>query len=92
MGYLNFVSSGLELSGLIHEGFEAGQGVGLFLAVIGHIEDRDIIIFFLISLKQGTYDRPRHAGKRHDIDDTTCTPFGKINRLSNGEDRLTLKR
>jgi len=45
------ILSGLKLFGLEHEGFEAGQCVGLLLPIIGHIEDGDIAIFFLISFK-----------------------------------------
>ena len=81
----------LELFGLIHEGFEAGQCVGLLLSIIGHIEDGDIVIFFLISFKQGADNRPGHARKWHDIDNPTGTPFGKIDRLPNREDSLPLE-
>ena len=38
----------LELFGLIHEGFKAGQSVGLFLTVVGHIENGDVAILLSI--------------------------------------------
>lgn len=80
-----------ELFGLIHEGFKAGQRVGLLLPIVGHVEDRDVMILLPIPFEQGTDDRPRHACKRHDIDDATCTPSGKINGLPDGEDCLSFK-
>jgi len=35
----SFVLSVLEFFGLVHEGFESGQCIGLLLAIVGHVED-----------------------------------------------------
>ena len=75
----------------MHEGFEAGQCIGLLLAVIGHVQDGDVAVFLSITLEKGADDRSGHAGKGHDIDDAARSPLGKIDRLSHGEDRLPFK-
>jgi hypothetical protein len=37
------------LTRLMHKSLEASQGIGLLLSVIGHVEDREIVILFAIS-------------------------------------------
>ena len=78
----------MEFSGLVHECFETGQGIGLLLAVIGHIENGDIAVFFAISLKKRAHDRSGHTSERHDIDDAAGTALGEIDCLSNGQNCL----
>ena len=68
----------LKTFSLVHEGFEAGQCIRLFLTIIGHIEDGNIVILLSVPFKKGTDNRPGHAGKRHDINDAACTPFSKV--------------
>ena len=66
---------------LVHEGFKAGQCIGLLLAVIDHVEDWDIVTLLLIPLKQRADNRPGHAREGHDIDNPAGSSFGKIDRL-----------
>ena len=82
----------MKFLGLVHEGLEAGQGVGLLLAIIGHIEDRDIAVFLSISFEKGAHNGPGHAGKGHDVDDPADPPLCEIDGLPNGEDRFSFKR
>jgi hypothetical protein len=35
----------MELPHLVHEGFEPRPGVGLFLAVVGQVQEGDILVF-----------------------------------------------
>ena len=78
--------------GLVHEGFEAGQGVGLFLAVIGHVEDGDVVILLPVSLEKGAHNGSGHAGEGHDVDDAADSAFRKVDRLSDREDRFSFER
>ncbi len=82
----------LKFFGLVHEGFEAGQRVGLFLAVIGHVEDGDVAILLSISFEKGADNGTGHAGEGHDVDDAAGPPFRKIDGLSDREDRFSFKR
>ena len=82
----------MKFLGLVHEGLEAGQGVGLLLAIIGHIEGGDIAILLSISLEEGADDGTGHAGKGHDVDDTAGPPSCKIDGLADREDRFSFKR
>jgi len=87
----SFVLPALKFSGLMHECFKTSQRIRLLLAVISHIENRDVMILLAIALQQGAHDRSGHAGKGHDIDDAACPSFRKIDRLSNGENGLSFK-
>ncbi len=82
----------LEFLSLVHEGFEAGQGVGLFLAIIGHVEDGDVVILLSVSLEKGAHNGSGHAGEGHDVDDAADPAFRKVDRLSDGEDRFSFER
>ena len=81
----------LKSFGLVHEGLEAGQCIGLLLAVIRHIEDGDVAVFLTIPFKQRTDNRSRHAGEGHNIDNSAGAPFGKIDRLSYGKNGFPLE-
>ena len=81
----------MKFLGLVHEGLEAGQGVGLLLPIIGHIEGGDIAILLSISLEEGADDGTGHTGKGHDVDNAAGPPFCEIDGLTDGEDRLSFK-
>ena len=41
---LNLPLPGLELAHLVHEGLQARPGVGLFLAVVGQVQEGDVVV------------------------------------------------
>ena len=77
---------------MIHEGFETGQGIGLLLTVIGHVENGDVAIFLPVPLEEGAYNRSGHTGEGHDVDDSAHAASCKVNRLSDRENGFSLER
>ena len=89
---LSFLPPALrELPHLVHEGLEPRPGVALFLAVVGQVQEGDVVVALPEKFKQGVNHGAGHAGKGHDVDDAACAPSGKIDRLPNREDCFSFK-
>jgi hypothetical protein len=80
-----------ELLSLVHEGLEAGQGVGLFLTIVCHVEDGEVVVLLPIPLQDCADYCPRHAGEGHDVDYSATPRMGKIGGATDAQDRLSLK-
>ena len=81
----------MELSNLVHEGFQPRQGLSFLLAVVSQIQPGDVIEVLSKALGNGCHHHPRHARKGHDADDTRETLFHVIDSFANTQDRFSPK-
>ena len=82
----SLIFSCLKLFGLKHEGFEAGQRIGLLLTIIGHVQDGNVAVLLTVPLEQSADDCAGHARKRHNVHDSAGATLCEIDAFSYGKD------
>jgi len=75
----------------VQECLEAGDGLGVLLAFVGDVQERDVAVLFADALQQRRCDGARHAGEGHDVHDPRDAPVDVVDRLAHGEDGLSLE-
>lgn len=76
---------------LVHEGLQAGAGVSLFLAVVGQVEEGDVVMALPKELEQGVDHGARHAGEGHDVHQAAGPLAHEVPGFADTQDGLPFK-
>ncbi len=69
---------------LMHEGFKSGKSLGVSLAFISYVKNRNIVMILSYTLEYSRCDGAGHAGEGHHVHNAGNTAIDVVNGLTNG--------